>query len=202
MTPQNSCIAKARALTKPDFWFWVLGAVKIRKTPYFRRVFLGFFAYNTGVPLPIYFKKGAKCVYKQAACNFEADNFCGGSGGRKNRKHPIFHVFGHKNAICINIFVSQPIIMVAWGLNSPQKKAWTWTGTWWGCGQAHMAWTGPPMVNLRNPNSHTQKIIQSHTCVEQGYIFYRIISIFSPPPFAEGLFCPPFTDNFAVFSGG
>ena len=35
MTPQKLRIAKVRALTKPDFLFWVWGAVKIRKTPYF-----------------------------------------------------------------------------------------------------------------------------------------------------------------------
>ena len=95
MTPHNSWTAKARALTKPDFWFWVWGAAKIRKTPYF--TLLGFFAYNTGVFQPIYFKNG----------RIRSITFWGCQGAVKIRKTPYFWRFW--GFFAYNTGVSQPI---------------------------------------------------------------------------------------------
>ena len=75
MTHQKLCIAKLRIVTEPDFGSGVPS--KFEKHPIFD-VFEFFFAYNTGVSQLIYFKKGAKCVYCQGACNTKRRFFLGG----------------------------------------------------------------------------------------------------------------------------
>ena len=85
---QNFCMAKPRALTKPDFEFWPAGAVKNKKRPIF-----DVFAYNLFIIQPIFFKYGSTFLYGQAACPDEAR----------------FLHFGQGAVFAYNLFVFQPI---------------------------------------------------------------------------------------------